>query len=542
MQHAEHRKKVATLIGLLTIGMLLPFVNKALHIDDPIYVSVAAQILTNPFDFFGFNVNWLDTPTPAYVANQNPPLTSYFMALIWRLFGASEVIFHTAFLLAAILVTTGTYRLAQAFNLNGLPSAMITLSSPVFLVSATTLMADTLLLAMYVWAVVFWLERSDKNNWKYAAISMIAIITAILTKYVAVTLLPLLITYTAIREKRIGLWFAWFTLPVAALIGYEFYTASMYGQGHFLGATNYSVDWRNSDSRDVVQSAISTLSFFGGTGLAVFFLMNTRRGATLPIVLTSTTIASLFLLFSGPLNDQISSSTPLQSSTLYISQLAIFCTAGICILWLALSELLRTNNHVTWFIFLLIFGIFLFSAVFNWTTSARSVLPALPAIAILLERQIKREPHISMLRVTLSIVVVGTLGFSAALADMRLANAQREASILLYKKFESNNEKTWFIGHWGFQYYMEQLGAVPIDFHAIPKNPGHILVIPRNNTYGDPSQFFEALEIGRIQIPVNPVLSTMHPDVGAGFYSSNWGFLPFAFGAVPPEDYLVLKQ
>lgn len=45
-------------LGLVTLGLLLPFAGKAFHIDDPIFLWTAEQISVSSADFFGFDVNW----------------------------------------------------------------------------------------------------------------------------------------------------------------------------------------------------------------------------------------------------------------------------------------------------------------------------------------------------------------------------------------------------------------------------------------------------------------------------------------------------
>ena len=45
----------------LVIGCLLllgPFLGKAVHVDDPLFVWAAQQICRHPLDFYGFSVNW----------------------------------------------------------------------------------------------------------------------------------------------------------------------------------------------------------------------------------------------------------------------------------------------------------------------------------------------------------------------------------------------------------------------------------------------------------------------------------------------------
>lgn len=58
--------------------------------------------------------------------------------------------------LPALGVVGGTYRLAQRLCGRPLLAALATLLTPVFLVSSTNVMCDTLMLCLWVWAVVWW--------------------------------------------------------------------------------------------------------------------------------------------------------------------------------------------------------------------------------------------------------------------------------------------------------------------------------------------------------------------------------------------------
>ena len=89
---------------------------------------------------------------------QNPPLASYYIALVGSVAGWSERLMHLSFLLPALGVTLGTYRLAQRFTQNALLAAGATLLTPGFLVSATGVMCDTMMLALWLLAAVFWIE------------------------------------------------------------------------------------------------------------------------------------------------------------------------------------------------------------------------------------------------------------------------------------------------------------------------------------------------------------------------------------------------
>lgn len=69
------------------------------------------------------------------------------------------------------------------------------------------------------------------------------------------------------------------------------------------------------------------------------------------------------------------------------------------------------------------------------------------------------------------------------------------------------------------------------------------MVLPRNNTnvaLPDPRGYrTDEPALQPAEATPFPWLATMDPSVGAGFYASVWGPLPFAFGRAAPERYEV---
>jgi 4-amino-4-deoxy-L-arabinose transferase-like glycosyltransferase len=115
INHRSYDRRNLLIVLLVMFFCLLPFVNKAFHIDDPLFLWSARHILTEPLDFYGYSANWYGTMMPMAKIMQNPPLTSYYIALIARVFGWSEIALHLAFLLPAMLAAIGTYYLARPF-------------------------------------------------------------------------------------------------------------------------------------------------------------------------------------------------------------------------------------------------------------------------------------------------------------------------------------------------------------------------------------------------------------------------------------------
>ena len=95
--------------------------------------------------------------------NWNPPATSYFLAGVMAVFGEREMALHGGMLLVAFAAAAGIFQLARIWCERPLLATFIAMSTPVFLVSATTLMCDVPMLAIWIWAVVFW-ERALKNG------------------------------------------------------------------------------------------------------------------------------------------------------------------------------------------------------------------------------------------------------------------------------------------------------------------------------------------------------------------------------------------
>ncbi|HTD87810.1 MAG TPA: glycosyltransferase family 39 protein, partial [Candidatus Binatia bacterium] len=151
-------------VTIAVVAVLAPFLNKAFHIDDPLFLWMAQQISTHPADPYAFAVNWYTTTEPMFSIMQNPPLSSYYMALMASLFGWSEPAMHGAFLVPAVAAVLGTFFLARRLSGSPLLAAVLLLFTPVFLVSATGVMCDVWLLAFWVWSIECWMRALERNS------------------------------------------------------------------------------------------------------------------------------------------------------------------------------------------------------------------------------------------------------------------------------------------------------------------------------------------------------------------------------------------
>jgi hypothetical protein len=217
---------------------------------------------------------------------------------------------------------------------------------------------------------------------------------------------------------------------------------------------------------------------------------------------------------------------------------------AISILALMIADFRRKKSADSLLLLLWICGTILFAIVVNWTVNARSLLPLIPAVAILIGRRLDEEEPVSArwprLALAVPLIVCGAVSLWLAAADTEMANIERRAASYFQEKSRDDFSKPWMEGRWGFEYYMQAFGARPLEPEADQCKLGDLVIIPKYNT----SLFNFPLTLTSpefVEFPMNTRVTAMNHDVGAGFYFSGWGPLPFVFGPVPPQRYAMSR-
>src|SRR6202030_3348031 len=99
-------------LSVLLFVLLVAFLHRAFHIDDPLFIWAARHIQAHPGNPYGFAVNWYGASMPISDVAKNPPLASYYIALAAVALGWSEPALHLAFITTAVAVGIGTYLIA----------------------------------------------------------------------------------------------------------------------------------------------------------------------------------------------------------------------------------------------------------------------------------------------------------------------------------------------------------------------------------------------------------------------------------------------
>jgi 4-amino-4-deoxy-L-arabinose transferase-like glycosyltransferase len=533
---------VAIIPAVVTIACLVPFLNKAFHIDDPLFLWTAKQIQTSPVDFYGFSVNWYGWDMPMAEVTQNPPGACYYIAMVTSLFGWSEVTLHIAFLIPAVSAALGTYYLAKRFCARPVLAALAGVLTPAFLVSSTNIMCDTMMLAFWVWAVFLWVRGMEAKGYPSLFFAAVLVAFCALTKYFGMALLPLLFVYSLMHERKLGYWLLFLLIPTGILADYQWVTHNLYGYGLLSDAAAYATNYSWTQGSTLFSKGLTGLVFTGGCVLTVFFygpLLWSKR-----VLIAGVAVTILFVLILSFIKEV--DGTSLRDTTGarwgYLVQIGLMAGGGAGIFALVVSDFWKNRNAESLLLLLWVLGTFIFAAFINWTINARSILPMVPAAGILLMRRIDRRSvgiarEIRTWRVAWPLAPAVAVSLLVCWADYTLANTARTAAAYIHEDFRYGNQTVWFQGHWGFQYYMEQAGFKAADL----KNPkylsGDIIILPVNNTNikALPKEMVFPSKSFKFDVCHN--ITTMDMQLGAGFYSNIWGMLPFVFGPVGPEAY-----
>ncbi len=537
------------ILAAATLVALLPFLNRAFCVDDPLFLWAGRQIQVHPFDFYGCVVNWDGTPSPMCRIMKNPPAASYYIAATTALAGWSEPALHLAFLLPAIGTIVATWSLARSLCEQPIFAALAVLTAPAFLVASMSIACDTAMVCLWSCAVATWIKGVTSANGWWMAIAALLVALAALTKYFAVSLIPLLAVFTIVRQRRLTTTLLWLVVPAILLAGYEWWTRREYGVGLLSDAAVYAHRFvSNPESMGARGSAAwqtaTALSFTGGSFIGVLFLapwLWPKHGLAAITILVGLAIASTkWISLVQPFGAfQADRSITWMEAV----QLGLFTTCGALVLWLAVMDLMKHRDAVGWLLALWILGTFVFAGFLNWTCNVRSVLPMAPALAIILARRLEqRHATTGGLRAWhWGLVLSAEVALMVGWADLCFADSQRKAAREIVASLRPEPATIWFEGHWGFQYYMQADGAKELNLVQPACGPGDFVVVPENNTNFKRMPEVVALYQREAAVPVCPWLSTMDYRVGAGFYTSLWGPFPYVFGPADDQLYYVWR-
>lgn len=533
-------------VGTVTLTVTLPFILKAFHVDDTLFVYASRQIRRDPLRPYDFILNWNGTDEHMWNVTKNPPLASYCLAFSHSLFGETEAASHLTSVLFALLCTGCAWWLAMQVGAPTLWSGLLVATSPAFVVTASGVSSDTIALGFYMLAAAAFISGTRSNRSSLLILGAAAAGLSSVAKYVGITSILLLAAYSVIRARRPTWHLATLLISLAIFALWAAHGWYFYGKPHFLTATTYWSEIRAGADEALIHSAarrlyfiIATTVFFGAAvnmplALAPFTFRRPIRSSAAAALVTAALVALLgHMLPRFAVTLHSPANWALAALWLFLATLFLRAafrprcplTAELVLLWLWLA------------------GILIFQAFFNWTVAFRIVLFAVPPAALLIAKM-STDARVPRPVLPATVAVSAIIALAVTAADARWAHSYRHAAHVL-RADRPTDSRGFFHAHWGLQYYLEKNGPQRWQFltpDIALRRGDWIVVTPIALHDGAFFQLIERqVELGTLR-PVKqwtqrPLLHihTQNRDVGVGLYSSADGPLPFGVGTSPSE-------
>lgn len=551
-------------LGAILCALYLPFLNKAIHIDDFYVLAFAKMLGFNPLHANATDYHYMGDLIHGFKPfdDNSPILIPYLIKLLTTIFGANEVALHLAFLIFPALSLVGLIGLNRVLfpdvfpgeSSSGLSSPgragvrtttsrlapIFILTAPAFLVNSQNLMRDVPALSFLVFAVFLFAKYIEGGHPPLALLGGLALTLAVLTQFPPLVFIPLLAVY-ALLKKRFSLWMAaGLALPVAVLIGL---LASSYGLLDRLAGVREgesSLWWLANRSRllnEMPGKVLSLLAHLGASTALVSAVYLFRHGSRGRPLIVLGTVAALSIAASRAIAGYEGLQGAILASTVALGAFAL-CEAAAC----ALSNAGGMRNARNAFLLLWIVVVCSCLVLVYPLGAARYVLMLLPPIVLLmLNRGLpdldERRHQRTVVYAALSLAVL--FGFASAYSDYKFADGYRRFAANI-GRFRTEAEKPfdiWYIGEWGMRHYMDAVGARYLTGASNAPQEGDLVVLPRMLRLWTPSPrlMSRLSHFGTREYSSGFRLKLFHGYSNAGFYGHYWGFLPFSFARVPDE-------
>ena len=509
----------------------LALLGKPFHIDDANFLLYARAVRLDPLRPFAIGA-----------VHSNPPGHQYLLALISLWLGESEAGLHLGLLPLTLLAVWGTQRLAERFGARPawLP-ALLAACSPVFLLSATSLMPDVAMLGVLLPALVLLFDDERRPHPLRLLGATLLFATAWTLRFNGLPLLVLAALLSLWRGHRRAL------VPLGALVlAFACWSWVSYLQ---LGAAQ----------------TLSPLAVAGSVGTGGLLLLRRLLSAASALALVSAVGAAALLIVParGPRRPlELLGAGCFAASTVWPGLVLPLLGCGLLALgWVRLPagspgpdpgephagppapsprKILGVDPDVAFLLLWAASGLAV-PIVYNQSAAKYFNLPQIP-ILFLLVRAAAADARAgpTLLRRGLAAAAV-CLGIAAPLlvSDLHHATALRDLVLEMGAHARASGAPRVFVAGtpWGLRVYGPQAGACYLGGSFAPGTAD-----ARAMRSGD--QILDLSWPGALEIPAVDValledrvatdpLPLRLMSGGAGYWSSDWGVTPFVFSQAP---------
>jgi hypothetical protein len=542
----NRRMRDLAVLALVWMGVTLPFLDKAYHIDDTVHVLQAEHIAANPTRPLEMEIFWFQWPE--WLADSNPitpPAWPYELAAATALCGSGEKILNSLAAFHVLMLGIAVYCLAARMLEGPLLAALFVVTAPAAVVGRNVMLDVPMLsyLVAGLAAVVAGVE-DERIGLRIAGALLIGV--ASVTKLPGIVGVPVLLIYLVLCRRlgwlplagvALGPLALWYAYQLAATGGIDILRSR--GGGGF--EPRYSL-------ATAATVGLGHVPFWGGTvftGVAFLATLTVGRRRLALLVGSAGVLAGLLagvLVGLGRQGDESGGSLGLLVPfTCAGVALAVGAAMGAWRLWHAgggkrpLAGLL-----VAWAI-----GHVAFALAGAWEMNVRmaylSAVPAtllcLAAVEGVVASSVMPRP---VMAAAIAMLVVGTVvSLQVARADTEWADGYRRVAGEIARVHAGR--RVWFVGHWGFQHYATAAGMTPYSPRDDRLAPGDVLIVPLIVARQDVPPAVERRLTAMEQHTITPALPLRTMTGGGGFYSTGWGPMPWGWSRDPADVVMVMR-
>jgi hypothetical protein len=474
-------------VVLAALVLVLADAAKPLAVDDPAYVAFARQIVAHPADPYGFEIYWGQDPQPAFDVLA-PPLLPYWIAGSMALLGDEPLRWKLALLPFALAFAASLRRLLARFA-PGLETPLLWMAvlSPSVL-PFLNLMLDVPAASLSLLALALFLAACERPSLALSVAAGLVGGLAMQTKYTGATAVAAMLAW-GLLCARLRLAVVAAAVAAGVFWGWEGLMALRYGQSHLVQGILHL--WPQRYGVSALAALVWSLGLLtilgavapavGTLGLAALGLpARAVAGAALAV---AACFAAVPLLPAAPLPEpelwpRLRGVPPQQW---------IFSSLGVAtaatVLRVASRRLRSGAPEGRFLVAWLAIEVAGFAALSPFLAARRVIGIALASLVLCghaVHAELGGEAARRALRVPLALGAA--LGLLFAASDFADAVAVRDAVRATSRRIEELGARgpratTWYLGHWGFQFYAERDGMRPVAAGRTRLDRGDWLVV-----------------------------------------------------------------
>ena len=508
-------KKILLVVFLFLVLFYIPFINKAVHIDDNNFIEMSKaldfSLSVKPGFVYYFMGNKIENWNP--FNSSHPPFIPIYLKITSLMTGYNDYLMHICFLLFPVLLLLSTFLLAKELNVEPIPALMIICGNAALLPVSHNLMADAPMLSLWILAAYFLISGIRKNLPGRIILAFIILTIAGFVSYQTFLILPAFYIYLIVNKRFKGVIVSAGFLPVLIILFVLFYIFFRY-YSPISGIIAEMKLWKTPE-----RFFMKGLSIPINIGVSMLFLLMMGYKEIAASKKDMLLAAISFLIVILPV---LSLSYPLWSSLWLI----LLAAAGVFSILYASKKAFGRNEDGGLNLFLIAWlAIVLFYNFFFMTFGAiRYIMPAIVPLSIILMKNL-----IKGRRLMIAGLLTAALGLAVAYGDYLYASSYRDFAEEVKMTVGDGRYRVWYTGEWGMHYYMDKNGFRYLTLDSNEPKEGDLIIMAEVPNFWKPSpelrNRMKLIDI--VEIKTWYPIKVMGLHVRAGYYSSVWGYQPF---------------